>query len=144
MLSPTLMVQDMEKTLEFYTQTLGFEEIFKMAGPDGKLIHADVTWKDVHFMFGPATPWLSEEALPYLGTGVNFYITADKDDDLDQYYTMLKEKGVNIVKDIEDQFWGDRNFTIEDPDSYQLTFAKKIREVSPEEMMEAMKEMAPA
>lgn len=141
MLSPTLMVKDMEKTLKFYTETLGFENTFKMPDPEGNLIHANVVWKNVHIMFGPTT-WLPEDVVPYRGTGVDFYILGDKDDDIDQFYAMLKEKGVNIVKDIEDQFWGDRTFSIKDPDGYQLTFAKTIREVSPEEMMEAMKQMA--
>ena len=131
----------MEKTLEFYTETLGFENTFKMPDPTGNLVHANVVWKNVHIMFGPTT-WLPKDVVPYRGAGVDFYILGEKDDDIDQFYTMLKEKGVNIVKEIEDQFWGDRTFSIKDPDGYQLTFAKNIREVSPEEMMEAMQQMA--
>ena len=141
MLSPTLMVRDMEKSIEFYTETLGFENTFKMPDPEGNLIHANLVWKNVHIMLGPTT-WLAEELIPYRGAGVDFYILSDADNDIDAYYTMLKEKGVNIVKEIEDQFWGDRMFSIKDPDGYQLTFAKTLREVSPEEMMEAIKEMA--
>jgi PhnB protein len=141
MLSPTLMVKDMEKSIEFYTETLGFENTFKMPDPDGNLIHANLVWKNVHIMLGPTT-WLPEELIPYRGAGIDFYILGEADDDIDEYYTMLKEKGVNIVKEIEDQFWGDRMFSIKDPDGYQLTFAKTLREVSPEEMMAAMKEMA--
>ena len=142
MFAPTLMVQDMEKTLEFYTHTLGFEEKFRMPDPKGNLIHAHVAWKDIEIMFGPASPWLPAESLPHRGTGVDFYILGSEDDDIDQYYAMLKEKGANISKDIEDQFWGDRTFSIKDPDGYQLTFAKTIRQVSPEEMMEAMQQIA--
>jgi PhnB protein len=65
----------------------------------------------------------------------------EEDDDIDQYYTMVKDKGVNMVEDITDQFWGDRSFSLKDPDGYQLTFAKTMREVSTEEMMESMKQM---
>jgi uncharacterized glyoxalase superfamily protein PhnB len=140
MLSPTLMVKDMEKSIEFYTQTLGFENTFQMPGPDGKLIHANLVWKNVHIMIGPTT-WMPEELIPYRGAGVDFYILGEADDDIDAFYTTLKEKGVSITKEIEDQFWGDRTFSIKDPDGYQLTFAKTIREVSPEEMAEAMKQM---
>ena len=56
MLSPTLMVKDMGKTL-------GFENTFKMPDPDGNLIHANVVWKNVHIMFGPTT-WLPEDVVP--------------------------------------------------------------------------------
>jgi PhnB protein len=142
MLSPALMVKDMEKSIEFYTQTLGFENTFQMPDPAGNLIHANLVWKDVHIMLGPASPGLPPEAMSYLGSGVDFYIQVEKDDDIDQYYAMVKEKGANIVEDIKDQFWGDRNFSIKDPDGYRLTFAKTIREVSSEEMMDAMKQMA--
>ncbi len=140
MLSPTLLVEDIAQSLKFYTETLGFEEIGKLPGPDGKLVYASVKWKDATIMFGKAS-WLPEEARPYRGAGVDFYILGDEEDDLDQYYKMLKEQGVNIVKDIEDQFWGDRTFSITDPDGYQLTFAKTVRQVSEEEMVEAMKQM---
>ena len=141
MLVPALMVQDIEKNLNFYTQTLGFEEVLRFPGPDGKLVHAHVQWKDVNIMFGQAA-WLPAEALPHRGTGVDFYISGGPEDDLDQYYRMLKEKGVMIVKEIEDQFWGDRTFSIKDPDGYQLTFAKTVKEVSPEEMVAALEHMA--
>ena len=141
MLSPTLIVKDMEKSIAFYTQTLGFENTFKMPDPAGNLVHANLVWKNVHLMLGPTT-WLPEELIPYRGAGVDFYILVEEDDDIDRYYAMLQEKGANIVKPIEDQFWGDRTFSLKDPDGYQLTFAKTLREVSPEEMMEAMKQMA--
>ena len=140
MLSPTLMVEDIAKSLEFYTQTLGFEEMGRMAAPDGTLVFGNVKWKDIYIMFG-STAWMPPEAVPHRGAGVDFYIAGDAEDDIDQYYLMLKEKGVTIIKDIEDQFWGDRTFSIKDPDGYQLTFAKPVREVSPEEMAEALKNM---
>jgi PhnB protein len=142
MLSPLLMVKDMEKTIEFYTQILGFENTFQLPDPEGNLVHANLVWKDVHIMLGPASPAVPPEAMPYRGSGVDFYILVEKEDDIDQYYAMLKEKGANIVQEITDQFWGDRNFVIKDPDGYQLTFAKTIREVSSEDMMAAMQQMA--
>lgn len=141
MLTPSLMVKDMEKTLDFYTQTLGFEEVMRFGGPDGQIVHAHVQWKEANIMFGPAQGWLPAEALPHLGTGLNLYIMAEADDDIDQYYNMVKEKGVTIVQEIEDQFWGDRTFTIKDPDGYQLTFGKHVRDVPEEEMQEALKQM---
>lgn len=141
MLSPTLMVKDIEKSVKFYTQTLGFEEVGSLPGPDGKLVYASVRWKDVNIMFGSAA-WLPANLRPYLGTGVDFYIIGTAEDDLDQYYQILRQQGVKIDKEIQDQFWGDRTFSIKDPDGYQLTFAKTIKQVSPEEMMEAVKTMA--
>ena len=89
------------------------------------------------------TEAFEEASLKAIGfrAGVDFYITGEAEDDIDQYYQMLKDKGVNIVKEIEDQFWGDRTFSIQDPDGYQFTFAKPVREVSPEEMAEALKNM---
>ena len=69
----------------FYTETLGFEEIGRMAGPDGNLIFGNIKWKEVHIMFG-STAWLPPEAVPHRGAGVDFYITGQAEDDIDQFY----------------------------------------------------------
>ncbi|MFQ5613510.1 MAG: VOC family protein [Anaerolineae bacterium] len=135
MLVPVLSVKSVEEALAYYTEVLGFEEGFRFPGPDGTVIHAYATWRDIEFMFG-----LAADASPASCRGVDFYIQADAD--IDAYYEQLKGKNVTIVEDLRDQFWGDRTFSIEDLNGYRLTFAKTVRQVTPEEMTEALKQMA--
>ena len=142
MLAPNLTVISIEASLNFYVGVLGFKELGKMPGPDGKLVHAMIQWQDVFFMFG-TMDWLPPEDALHRGKGVNFYIYGSDDFDLDGFYKQLKAQDVTIVEEIDDRFWGDRSFIIVDPDGYNLTFAKQVRLVSEEEMAEIMKSMPP-
>ena len=117
-ISPTLAVRNMNKTIEFYQNSLGFE--MGMAFPDANNPqYADLSKDDMILMFIPAenTGIGSEEKL---GTGVNLYMQIDGD--IDEYYEELKKKGIKITVDIKDEPFGIRDFTIEDVDGYQLTF----------------------
>jgi len=121
-LSPLLAVRNMKETIEFYKNTLGFE--IGMVFPDAeKPEYADLSKDGMVLMFIPAknAGIGSEEKL---GVGVNMYMEIDGD--IDEYYTELKNKGVNIVADIRDEPFGIRDFTIADIDGYQLTFNKRL------------------
>ncbi|MEA1959538.1 MAG: VOC family protein, partial [Chloroflexota bacterium] len=60
-----------------------------------------------------------------VGAGVNFYMEIDGD--IDEYYNDLKRKDVRITADIKDEPFGIRDFTIADPNGYQLTFNKQLQ-----------------
>ena len=117
-LSPTLAVRNMKKTIEFYKNSLGFK--MGMAFPDmDNPQYADLSKDGMVLMFIPAEDAGigSEEKL---GTGVNMYMQIDGD--IDDYYNELKSNGVKIAIEIQDEPFGIRNFTIEDVDGYKLTF----------------------
>ena len=119
-LSPTLAVRNMKETIEFYRKSLGFT--MGMAFPDASNPeYADLSRDGMILMFLPAVNHGigSEEKL---GVGVNLYLEIDGD--IDEYYEKVKKRGVNIVVDIKDEPFGVRDFTIEDPNGYQLTFNK--------------------
>ncbi|MEN3312565.1 MAG: hypothetical protein V7645_1894, partial [Actinomycetota bacterium] len=45
--------------------------------------------------------------------------------------------GAKIVREPEDQFYGDRNYAVEDPEGHEWYFGTHVRDVSPEEMQTA-------
>ena len=45
---------------------------------------------------------------------------------------------------VADQFWGDRYGKLEDPFGHHWSVATHIRDVTPQEMQEAMKQMSKA
>ncbi|HEY6953464.1 MAG TPA: VOC family protein, partial [Bacteroidota bacterium] len=51
---------------------------------------------------------------------------------VDDYYNELKTKGITVVNEPTTEFWGDRIFTVRDPDGYALTFSEHVKDVSPE------------
>lgn len=126
-----LSVRDTEASLRFYTETLGFQqEGGVLPDPDGKAAFAAVVHNGTMIMLD------STEAPPNgpLGQGVALYVTEPDDFEIDNYYKRLQEKGVKVIHEIREAFWGERLFTIADPDGYALAFAKKIFDASYEDM----------
>ena len=117
-LSPTLAVRNMKKTIDFYTQKLGFTlgmSFPSLESPE----YADLSKDGMVLMFLP-TLNLGIGNDEKLGTGVNLYMQIDGN--IDEYYDELRKHGVKITVDIKDEPFGIRDFTIEDIDGYQLTF----------------------
>lgn len=113
----------MSKTIAFYRDSLGFE--LGMTFPDADSPeYADLSKDGMVLMFIPAKNCGIDHS-EKLGMGVNFYMEIDVD--IDQYYADLKGKGVNITIDIKDEPFGIRDFTVEDPDGYLLTFNKRLQ-----------------
>jgi uncharacterized glyoxalase superfamily protein PhnB len=118
-ISPNLSVKDMNETLDFYTKKLGFMPGMTFPNPDTP-VYADVTKDGMTFMFTPAAG-----AKEKMGAGVNFYLQIDGD--IDSYYNDLLNRGVNVRVDIKNEPFGIRDFTIEDPDGYRLTFNAPVK-----------------
>jgi PhnB protein len=137
-LVPSIMVNDVKGTLAWFSK-LGFNTEVEMPAPDGSIVHAEVSYApDVRIMLGPAGMGGGQPG----STGMSLYITLK--DSVDAYHNKVKAAGITIKDQLTDQFWGDRTFMVEHPDGYQIMFAQHTRDVTPEEMSEAMKQMAPA
>jgi len=54
-------------------------------------------------------------------------------DDVDAHHAGAKTAGAQIVTELADQTYGDRNYTAKDPEGQLWTFAQRIRDVSPED-----------
>ena len=133
---PSFVVNDVQASLDWFAK-LGFETSFAMTAPDGSIAHAEVRRGPVHIMMGP----------PMFGAttgsaGMSLYINLQES--VDAYHDAVSAAGVAIGDPLEDQFWGDRTFTVEHPDGYRIMFSEHIRDVTPEEMAEAMKQMSGA
>src|SRR5262245_17578922 len=99
-LIPYLVVDDTRGVLEFLTQKLGFRELVRMDGPGGVPQHAEVALGQAVFMMGrkPGAAAPSEAVSFYIDPGMR----------IDSYYEFVKAKGVEIEREITDQFYGDR------------------------------------
>ena len=128
-LQPILWVSNIERSVDFYRDKLGFDLAFAMTGDGGKLLHASVTNGSVTLMLG----YKDEATIPVegrrLGGGAELYTYAE---DVDAYYERVRAAGTSLTQPITDQYWGDRTFTVTDPDGYVLTIAQTVREFEPE------------
>lgn len=132
-LEPILWVNNIERSVAYYREKLGFDLRMAMNGPDGSMVHAAVSNGAVTLMLGykdgiPADPATS-------GGGAELYANTD---DVDALYQRALSAGTPITTEIADQYWGDRTFTVRDPDGYVLTFAQTVRAFVPEEVGHSM------
>lgn len=142
-ITPSLAVADIDASVRFYAEVLGFDVTFTLPGEDGALVHASVRRGDSDIMFGKL-----DQSNPHdqgqLGKGVVLYATVDDNEDIDAYFERVRDAGARVVQEPTDQFWGHRDWAIADPDGYHLYISKVIRAVSASEMRDAVLIGSPA
>jgi catechol 2,3-dioxygenase-like lactoylglutathione lyase family enzyme len=106
-----LEVNNLEESLHFYTNMLGFE----VNGQD-----LDSEPPMATLQAGALRIKLAQhlETMLRRGRGVNFFLGVD---DVDEYFSALTGKGVE-VQPPTDEGWGGRFITLEDPDKYRYFF----------------------
>lgn len=125
MFTPVLRVRDVEQSLAFYTRILGFEGEGGLPGLDGKTVYAEAYMGDAKIML---TRRINDSSVFSAPTcGVELYLTLPQTLDIHQFYSSLKLREVHIVEDLHEELWGDRAFTITDPDGYRLIIAQPIQ-----------------
>lgn len=122
--TPNLMVKDVRKTVDFYTNILDFNLIASVPEGGEELVFAIVQSGGAMFMFQEENS-LKEE-YPQLakfpqGGGLTFYIHVS---DIHGLYAKLKGK-VTIAKEMHETFYGSTDFAIEDCNGYILTFSQE-------------------
>jgi PhnB protein len=75
------------------------------------------------------------------GSPVSLYVYLP---DVDSVVKRAEAEGAKILKPVQDQFYGDRNGFFQDPFGHLWGIATHVEDVSPQEMGERMKKMAPA
>ncbi|RIH74833.1 Glyoxalase/Bleomycin resistance protein/Dioxygenase superfamily protein [Calidithermus terrae] len=133
MIAPILAVNDVDASVAFYTRKLGFKHDFSFDGPDGKSAFAFVS-------LGQCSIGLSRaQGLEARGQGVVLMAYVPQDFDLEAYYADVQAKGVAVVEPLQEQYWGDRSFTVHDPDGYVICPTKTVKQVVMEEIAAAMR-----
>jgi len=128
MIIPVLSVADVDASVNFYTEKLGFTREFAFPGPDGKNTFASVKLGEAHVMVG------TDSDLKSVGKGVEFMIYIPENADIDDYYAQTQARGVEIAKELKTAYWGDRVFTVNDPDGYVISLTKTVQNVPMEEI----------
>lgn len=128
MIMPILAVKDVDASIAFYKDVLGFNHDFSLPGPDNQTSFAGIS-------LGKAAFGLSAEPDAATGgAGVVFMVYVADDADLDAYYAEVQNKGAVIDQPIKDEYWGDRVFSLRDPTGYYLSFCKTVKQMTMEEI----------
>lgn len=132
--TPYLVVPGAAKVIDFLKQTFDAKEIVRMAGPGGSIAHAEVKIGDSVVMMGEPMP--GQTPMP-----AQLYVYVK---DVDAVYTKALAAGGTSVREVADQFYGDRNGAVKDPCGNHWGIATHKEDVSPEEMKKRMAAMMQA
>lgn len=127
---PYLVVKDAKGLIEFLKHTFDVKTVGDMHTDGDKIVHAEVMLGDTMIMMGEA----SEEFKP-MPAMLNVYVK-----DVDTVYKKGLEAGATSVRELADQFYGDRSGGLVDKWGNQWWISTHIEDVSPEEMDRRVKE----
>lgn len=129
--TPHLIIRDAARALDFYRDALGAEELFRLAGPDGKLLYASIRIGDsIVMMNDEAEGQPSPQALQ--GSPVILHLYTQ---DADALYARATRAGATVVMPLDNMPWGDRYGIVADPFGHAWAIASRVEEVSDEEVM---------
>ncbi|HYU73050.1 MAG TPA: VOC family protein [Ktedonobacteraceae bacterium] len=123
-LTPNIMVEDVNRTIQFYKETLGFE-LLTSVPEKGQFDWAMMKRDGVEIMFqaraslGEEIPALQQKEI---GGALTFYIDIEG---VEELHAILKDK-VTIVQEMHTTFYGAQEFAIQDCNGYILTFAEAV------------------
>jgi uncharacterized glyoxalase superfamily protein PhnB len=141
-ITPHLVVAGAADAIEFYKKAFGATEMIRVPGPDGKLMHAAVQINGAMVMLVDENPqWgaLSPKSLNGTPVTMHLYVA-----DVDAFIAHAVKSGATLKMPAQDMFWGDRYGVITDPFGHSWSIATPQREVSAEELQEAVKNMPSA
>jgi PhnB protein len=136
--TPRLNCAGAADAIEFYQRAFGAVELSRMSGPDGKLIHARICIGDSVIMLNDEMPdWGAFGPKSLKGSPVSIHLYVE---DADAAFDQVIAAGAKVTMPLDDMFWGDRYGKLEDPFGHQWSIGTHKRDVSPDEMQEAMKQ----
>ena len=125
-LNAGIITNKIAETKQFYTEMLDFGVVFE--NEFYLLLHTPNHQAELSFLQANHPTQEPIFQTPFAGKGV--YLTIEVAD-VDKLYEALKNKGANIVIDIRDEPWGDRHFSIVDPNGIGIdlvTYSKPTEE----------------
>ncbi len=140
--SPMLTVSDGAAAIDFYVKAFDAEELGRVPGPDGKkLYHAALRINGSVVMLNDDFPEMTDgkSMTPTAlgGSPVSIHLTVT---DVDAKFQKAVDAGATVVMPLEDAFWGDRYGELRDPFGHLWSMGQPVREVSEQEIAEAVKQ----
>jgi PhnB protein len=138
-LAPYVICKDAARAIDFYVQVFAGTETMRLAEPSGRIGHAEIA-------IGGATLMLADEYPDFGARGprafggspvrLHLYVA-----DADAVVARAVAAGATVVRPLENQFYGDRAGTIEDPFGHVWIVSTKTQEMTAREIERRFAEM---
>jgi uncharacterized glyoxalase superfamily protein PhnB len=130
-ITPYLMVESVEKQVDFLTKVFDVKFREPLRTPDGSIIHVVGMLYEVAIIIGKTRPGLPQER------SINYIFTAD----VDKVYNRAINYGAKSLMKPVDQFYGFRECGVVDEQKNQWWIANEFEYISPEEIRRRIQEM---
>lgn len=135
-LSSAIFYKDPFAALAWLEKAFGFERTMLITDADGNLGHSEMRFGNGVIMVG--SEWADYVASPASTGGRNtqtVHILLERD--IDVHCAHAKAAGAVIVRELADEFYGDRVYAARDPEGHVWSFSQTVRKVSREDAEKA-------
>jgi PhnB protein len=140
-ITPHLVCKDAAAAIEFYKAAFGATEVDRLAGPDGKLMHAMLRIGDSALMLVDEFPEMHALGPTSLGgSPVTIHLSVV---DADASFERATAAGAAPRMPVSEMFWGARYGMVQDPFGHLWSVATQVRNLSIAQITEAMKSQPP-
>lgn len=129
-ITPQLTLDDAARTIDWYTRALGATEVSRSLGPDGKVMHAELTIGNSRIMVNDVMMG-TKGPLAFGGSPAALWLFVD---DSDALFERAVAAGATVQMPLADQFWGDRAGAIADPAGYTWWIATRKEDFTEQEL----------
>ena len=131
-ITPQLTLDDAAKMIEWYKKALGAKELYRSAGPDGKIMHAELTIGDSRIMVNDVMMGYKGPKA-FGGSPASLWLYVE---DSDALFNQAVKEGATVQMPVADQFWGDRGGAVADPAGYTWWISTKKEDLTQEEIQQ--------
>ena len=131
-ITPQLTLDRAAQTIDWYKKALGAEELSRSAGPDGKIMHAELKIGDSRFMVNDVMAG-NKGPQAYGGSPASLWLYVENSDAL---FNRAVGAGAKVQMPLADQFWGDRGGAVADPEGYTWWIATRKENLTHAEMQQ--------
>jgi uncharacterized glyoxalase superfamily protein PhnB len=137
--TPHIVCAGTADAIEFYKKAFGAEEKVRLPGPDGKIMHAQIKIGDSAVMLGEESEKHGIFGPKHLkGSPVSIHLYVG---DADAFVARAAAAGAKVTVPVAETFWGDRYGRIVDPFGHHWSVGTHVRDVTTDEMKNAMQSM---
>jgi PhnB protein len=131
-ITPSLTLDNAAKTIDWYKKALGAQEISRSAGPDGKIMHAELKIGDSRMMMNDVMMGMKGPKA-FGGSPVSLWLYVENSDAL---FNQAVSAGATVQMPMADQFWGDRAGAVTDPEGYTWWISTRKEELTQAEIQQ--------
>lgn len=133
--SPYLFYEDTEAAAVWLAEAFGFHEALRHTTRDGTVTHVEMTCDGDSIMLGQIDRSDGQE-LGYTavrGKPHSSFVFILIRGDVEAHFERAVRAGASVIAPPADKAYGQRQYTVEDPEGHRWSFSEQVRDVLPEE-----------